>query len=199
MGCFGSVNNIRPRPGDPAGVDQAPTYVPVSYPRSVLLGKDRTTQSASPELLCREWRRLWHVEGLGSVGGLQAGHLLHLTRSKTCALHQTSAVPNISFCRDGILGRGGTVGSAYSLLEWPSQRPHRGLLGFFLTEDAGWGANTAPGMPSTFRRSSLSCGHQSSPGCQIHHIDPFSLPLIQFAAMHLFCSYKISLYCDDYL
>ena len=44
-----------------------------------------------------------------------------------------------------------------------------GLLGFFLTEDAGWGANPycsrgAVYIPAATR---LSGGHQSIPGCHI--------------------------------
>ncbi len=37
IGCFGSRNIIHPRPGDPAGVDQAPTYIPVAVHGSALL------------------------------------------------------------------------------------------------------------------------------------------------------------------
>ncbi len=37
IGCFGSRNIIHPRPGDPARVDQAPTYVPVAIHGSALL------------------------------------------------------------------------------------------------------------------------------------------------------------------
>ena len=53
---------------DPAGVI-GPDLRPSSYPPSVPLGKDRATQSAAPELLCRDWEGpFWPVEGPGSVG-----------------------------------------------------------------------------------------------------------------------------------
>ena len=68
---FGSHKHHTPQAssGDPAGVQDAPTHVPVATPDQSHRAKARAIQSIAPELLCQNWEiQFWCVEGLGSVG-----------------------------------------------------------------------------------------------------------------------------------
>ena len=144
IGCFGSRNIIHPHPGDPARVDQVPTYVPVATHNKPLRDKPwALNPQAEPAVPPRPHHRNysagigldWYMEGLGAVGCLLARLLRRLTRSHPNGPVRCTSLPTF---HSGVM-----ESWAVTALQTPPTtqvsllKASCGLLGFFLTEDAG--------------------------------------------------------------